>query len=57
MMAGDVTVTVNEQLLLCPQVSLEKHDTVVMPIGNVLPDGGLQLMDGGGLQPPLADAA
>ena len=53
-MPGRVTVTVNEQLVECPQVSLAKHVTVVVPIGNVLPLGGLQLRNGGGLHPPLA---
>ena len=48
------TVTVKLQLLLLPQVSLAVANTVVVPIGNVLPLGGLALTDGGGEQPPLA---
>ena len=35
-------------------MSLAVQVTVVVPIGNVLPLGGLQLINGGGLQPPLA---
>jgi hypothetical protein len=46
---------VNEQLVLVPHVSLALQVTVVLPIGNVLPLGGLQLNDGGGLHPPLAE--
>ena len=51
---GGFTVTVKLQLVLEPQASLAVQVTVVVPIGNVLPLGGLQLRDGGGLQPPLA---
>ena len=50
-----VTVTVKLQLVLVPQVSLAVQVTVVVPIGNVLPLGGLQLTNGGGLQPPVAE--
>ena len=49
-----MTVIVKLQMLLVPQLSLAVQVTVVVPIGNVLPLGGLQLSDGGGLQPPLA---
>ena len=48
------TVTVKLQLVLLPQVSLAVAKTVVVPIGNVLPLGGLALTKGGGEQPPLA---
>ena len=37
-----LTVTVNVQLVLFPQVSEAKHDTVVVPTGKVLPLGGMQ---------------
>ena len=50
----DCTVTVKLQLVLFPQVSLAVEKTVVVPIGNVLPLGGLALTNGGGEQPPLA---
>jgi hypothetical protein len=49
-----VTVTWNEQLVEFPQVSLAVANTVVVPIGKVLPLGGLALTNGGGLHPPLA---
>ena len=49
-----ITVTVNEQFVDFPQVSLAVHVTVVVPTGKVEPLGGLQNSDGGGLQPPLA---
>jgi hypothetical protein len=42
------------QLVLLPQVSLAVHVTVVVPMGNVLPLGGLHTRFGGGLHPPLA---
>ena len=48
------TVTVKLQLVLLPQLSLAVANTVVVPIGKVLPLGGLAVMLGGGLQPPLA---
>ena len=48
------TVTVKLQLALFPQVSLAVLFTVVVPIGNVLPLGGVEFTNGGGLQPPLA---
>jgi hypothetical protein len=41
-------------LVSVPQVSLAVAVTVVVPIGNVLPLGGLAVKNGGGLQPPLA---
>jgi hypothetical protein len=47
-------VTVKLQLVELPQVSLAVANTVVVPIGNVLPLGGLATTVGGGLQPPLA---
>ncbi len=49
-----ITVTVKLQFVLLPQVSLAVLKTVVVPIGNVLPLGGLPETNGGGLQPPLA---
>jgi hypothetical protein len=49
------TVTVKLQLVLLPQVSLAVQVTVVVPIGKVLPLGGLQVTNGGGLQPPVAE--
>src|ERR1039458_4095516 len=52
---GGLTVTVKLQLVLVPQLSLAVVNTVVVPIGNVLPLGGMALTDGGGLQPPLAE--
>jgi hypothetical protein len=52
---GGLTVMVNEQLVKCAQLSLALQNTVVVPMGNVLPLGGLQLRNGGGLQPPLAE--
>ena len=48
------TVTWKLQLVNVPQESLALHVTVVVPIGKVLPLGGLQLMNGGGLHPPDA---
>jgi hypothetical protein len=45
---------VKVQLVSVPQVSLAVAVTVVVPIGNVLPLGGLAVKYGGGLQPPLA---
>ena len=50
-----MTVTVKEQFAECPQLSLAVQVTVVMPIGKVLPLGGLQVTVGGGLQPPEAE--
>jgi hypothetical protein len=52
-----LTVTVKLQVLLLPHVSLAVLLTVVVPIGNVLPLGGLALTNGGGLHPPLAVTA
>ena len=52
---AEFTVTEKEQLVLCPQLSLAEQVTVVVPIGKVLPLGGLQLTNGGGLQPPVAE--
>jgi hypothetical protein len=54
LMGGRTTVTVKLQLALLLQVSLAVLFTVVVPIGNVLPLGGLAETNGGGLQPPLA---
>ena len=42
------------QLVLWPQPSLAVQVTVVVPIPNVLPLGGVQVTDAGGVQPPLA---
>jgi hypothetical protein len=53
-MGGPVTTTLKLQLVLAPQVSLAVHVTGDVPIGNVLPLGGLQLTDGG-LHPPVAE--
>ena len=44
---------VKEQLFECPQESLMLQVTVVVPIGKVLPLGGVQMVVGGGLQPPV----
>jgi hypothetical protein len=53
-MSGGMTVTVKLQLVAVPQLSLAVVVTVVVPIGNVLPLGGLAKTNGGGLQPPVA---
>jgi hypothetical protein len=50
-----LTVTVKLQLVELPQESLTKQVTVVVPMGKVLPLGGLQLGVGEGSQPPLAE--
>ena len=55
LIGGLTTVTWNEQLVLLPQESLAVTVTGVVPIGNVLPLGGMALTNGGGLQPPLAE--
>ena len=47
-------MTVKLHMALFPQVSLAVTVTAVVPIGKVLPLGGLQLTNGGGLQPPVA---
>src|ERR1019366_8936934 len=52
---GGLTVTVKLQLVNVPQPSLAVVSTVVVPTGKVLPLGGLALMNGGGLQPPVAE--
>src|ERR1035438_3799459 len=49
------TVIVKLQFVKLPQVSLAEVNTVVVPMGKVLPLGGLALTNGGGLQPPVAD--
>jgi hypothetical protein len=49
-----LTVTVKLQLVTCPQELLAVQVTVLVPIGKLLPLGGLQNSEGGGLQPPLA---
>jgi hypothetical protein len=54
LIGGDLTVTVKLQLVVVPHVSLAEQVTVVVPIGNVLPLGGMQLSEGGGVHPPLA---
>ena len=54
-MAGYVfglTVTVNVQLVLLPQLSLAVVVTVVWPIGKVLPLGGDEERFNGELHPP-----
>ena len=54
-MAGYVfglTVTVNVQLVLLPQLSLAVVVTVVWPMGKVLPLGGDEERFSGELQPP-----
>jgi hypothetical protein len=38
-----------------PHASLAVQVTTVVPIGNVVPLGGMQTTLGGGLQPPLAE--
>jgi hypothetical protein len=53
-MGGLITETVKLQFVLVPQVSLAVQATGVVPIGNVLLLGGLQLTDGG-LHPPVAE--
>ena len=54
--AGGFTVTVKLQLVLLPQESLAVVVTKFVPIGKVLPLGGLAMTNGGGLQPPEAVA-
>ena len=49
-----LTVTVKLQLVTWPQLLLAVQVTVVTPTGKVLPLGGVQKSDGGGLQPPVA---
>ena len=49
-----ITVTSKKRLLEAPQVSEAVTVTVVVPMGKVLPLGGLAVRKGGGLQPPLA---
>jgi len=49
-----LTVTVKLQLVIWPQGLVAVQVTVVVPTGNVLPLGGVQNNDGGGLQPPEA---
>jgi hypothetical protein len=48
------TVTVNPQLVLTKQKSLAVQVTGVVPIGKVLPLGGVQVTVTG-LQPPVAE--
>ena len=48
------TVTLKLQCCVLPQLSLAVACTGVVPIGNVLPLGGLATRNGGGLQPPEA---
>ena len=50
----DRTVTVKLQLVTCPQELLAVQVTVLVPSGKLLPLGGVQKREGGGLQPPLA---
>jgi len=49
-----VTRIRKEQELVCPQLSLAVAVTVFVPMGKVLPLGGVVMRDGGGLHPPLA---
>ena len=49
-----LTVTVNEQFVLLPQLSVAMQVTVVIPSGKVLPLGGLQVTTVGA-QPPVAE--
>jgi hypothetical protein len=53
-MGGRVTKTVKPQLVVVPHVSLAVQVTGVVPMGNLLPLGGLQVSDGG-LHPPVAE--
>jgi hypothetical protein len=48
------TVTLNEQFVQFPQVSQAVQVTIVVPTGNVLPLGGVQVTIGG-LHPPDAE--
>jgi hypothetical protein len=48
------TVTSNWQLALLPQASVAVQVTVVVPTGNVLPEGGLQTTVGAGPQLSVA---
>src|ERR1043166_4286037 len=48
------TVTLKLQLVLWPQLLVAVTNTIVVPMGKVLPLGGLAKTEGGGLQPPLA---
>jgi hypothetical protein len=52
-MGTRVTVTLNPQFVLVPQVSVALQFTGVVPTGKVLPLGGLHVTDGG-LHPPVA---
>ncbi len=49
------TVTVKLQLVNVPHESVAVQLTVVVPSRKLLPLGGLQTREGGGLQPPLAE--
>ena len=49
-----LTVTVKLQLVTWPQLLVAVQVTVVTPTGKVLPLGGVQNSEGGGLQPPEA---
>src|ERR1051325_6379120 len=50
------TVTVNVQVALWPQLSLAVHVTVVVPMGKVLPLGGLHTTVTGAQPPPVVGA-
>jgi len=54
LMGGRTTVTLKLQFVNWLQASLAEQLTIVLPTGNVLPLGGIQLTIGGGLQPPVA---
>ena len=50
---GRTTVTVKLQLVVVPQLSVAVLKTVFVPMGKVLPLGGMEFIIGG-LHPPLA---
>src|SRR5262245_18583749 len=52
---GRVTVTVKPQFVEVPQASLAVQLMGVVPMGKVVPLGGLQVSVVGGLQPPDAE--
>ena len=49
-----LTMTRNEQLVVWPQLFVAVTKTVLVPIGKVLPLGGVAMTKGGGLHPPVA---
>ena len=55
--SASFTVTICAALLVMPEASVTVQVTVVVPTGKVLPLtalGGLTVIEGGGLHPPLA---